>query len=79
MGWLFLQLLPLVSNKHMISLSSMARAGTAATGSGGVTGAAGTAAACGALFTARARCSRRREAWSIFFVSNFLKNSLGSL
>ena len=57
--------------------SSMARAGTAATGSGGVTGAAGAAAACGALFTARARCSRRREAWSIFFVSNFFKDQFG--
>ena len=57
--------------------SSMARAGTAATGSGGVTGAAGAAAACGALFTARARCSRRREAWSIFFVSNFFKEQFG--
>ena len=57
--------------------SSMARAGTAATGSGGVTGAARAAAACGALFIARARCSRRREAWSIFFVSYFFKELFG--
>ena len=63
--------------------SSMARAGTAAAGSSGVTGAAGAAAAWGALFTARARCSRRRETWSIFFVSNFFddffKEQFGSL
>ena len=54
----------------------MARAGTAAAGSGGVTGAAGAAAACGALFTARARVFAR-EAWSIFFVSNFFKEQFG--
>ena len=57
--------------------SSMARAGTAATGSGGVTGAARADAACGALFTQLGRCSRRREAWSIFFVSNFFKEQFG--
>ena len=43
----------------------------------GVTGAAGAAAAWGALFTAQTRCSRKREAWSIFFVSNFLKDQFG--
>ena len=56
---------------------SMARAGTVAAGAGGVTGAAGAAAAWGALFTAQTRCSRRREAWSIFFVSNFFKEQFG--
>ena len=45
--------------------------------SGGVTGAAGAAAAWGALFTAQTRCSRRREAGSIFFVSNFFKEQFG--
>ena len=57
--------------------SSMARAGTAAAGSSGVTGAAGAAAAWGAPFTAQTRCSRRREAGSIFFVSNFFKEQFG--
>ena len=56
---------------------SMARAGTVAAGAGGVTGAAGAAAAWGALFTAQTRCSRRREAGSIFFVSNFFKEQFG--
>ena len=55
----------------------MARAGTAAAGSSGVTGAAEAAAAWGAPFTAQTRCSRRREAWSIFFVSNFFKEQFG--
>ena len=54
-----------------------ALADTAAAGSSGVTGAAEAAAAWGAPFTAQTRCSRRREAGSIFFVSNFFKEQFG--